>query len=161
MPTPESAADSWRDARADLGDLVARYAAAVDDRDYAGATALFDREGVLRTPDPPSRLAASHEHHGSAAILRALQRLGGVAASMHALTGAVFRPGARPDRAFGRVSCQAHHVFEHADGYRDAVWHIRYADEYGWIDGGWRFTSRDVNVTFITTAAVLAPNARR
>lgn len=138
------------DDRLALADLVHRYAARVDDRDHAGVAELFCEDGVLATPAPPQHLDPVAEHVGRTAVRRALAGLDGMAATFHAVTGAVF-DAEHPDRATGRVACLAHHVTRHDDRPRDLVWAVTYRDDYRRTSDGWLFARRAVHVTFVAT----------
>jgi len=143
--------DGW-----ELLDLVHRYAARVDDRDLAGAAALFAADGVLATPSPPTSLDPVDEATGTTAVAAALERLAELPLTVHAVTGAVFdrdRP-AGPDSARGRVTATAHHVTTRADGVVDLVWHLRYRDSYRRTADGWRFARRALHIDLIESRRV-------
>lgn len=135
--------------RAELTELAARYALAVDERRPDDVPALFTEDGVLVTPDPPRSLAPVTEHRGSAGVRAALGTVAGVPRTFHALAGSVLDP-AGPDEARGTVACTAHHVTGGADGVAaDLVWHLRYTDRYRREAGSWRFARRELAIVFV------------
>ncbi|WP_408897179.1 nuclear transport factor 2 family protein [Nocardioides sp. R1-1] len=142
------------DDRIALDDLVHRYALLVDGRDFAAVGALFTADALLHLPDPPAALDPSVEVRGRAAIVEALGRLTGFAATFHAVVGRIADP-LGPDRASGRVACEAHHVSVGDDGAtRDLTWYLHYADEYARADGRWLIARRALTVEAIATAPV-------
>lgn len=140
------------DDRIALDDLIHRYALLVDGRDLAAVGALFTADALLHLPDPPASLAPCVEVRGRAAIGEALARLTGFAATFHAVVGRIADPRG-PDRASGRVACQAHHVSTGEDGAaQDLTWYLHYADEYARVDGTWLIARRALTVEAIATA---------
>lgn len=137
-----------------LLDLVHRYAACVDDRDLAGAAALFSADGVLVRPDPPAHLEPVHRVVGPAAIERALHALDEVPVTAHEIVGVVLDPGDLAGSARGRVACVAHHLGRSEAGLSDLVWHLHYLDSYSLGAGGWRIDRRELHVDFIETRPV-------
>ncbi len=140
--------------RVELLDLVHRYAAYVDDRDLAGAAALFAPDGVLVRPDPPTHLTPVHAVTGPAAVEDALGALRGVPVTVHEVVGAVLDPAAGPNTARGRITCIAHHVTHRDDSWSDLVWHLRYLDDYVRTPHGWRFARRELHIDLIETRPV-------
>ena len=131
--------------RADLSDLVHRYAARVDDRDFSGAASLFTEDGVLVRPDPPDVLDPVHELVGRAAIEQGLRALEPVPLTIHAIVGEVY------DGTQGRVVCVAHHLL---DATTDLVWHLRYRDDYREVEGRWLIARRALSIDLIETRTV-------
>ena len=121
-------------------DLVHRYAARVDDRDFAGVAALFVPEGVLVAPDPPAVLDPVIEHVGRAAIEESMQALNGVVRTFHAIVGEVY------EGHLGRIACVAHHAL---DETTDLVWHLRYLDTYADTSDGWLIARRELHIDLI------------
>ncbi|WP_343993648.1 nuclear transport factor 2 family protein, partial [Nocardioides dubius] len=80
------------DDRLALHDLVARYAALVDARDFTAVGELFTPDAVLRTPAPPSELAPVNRLSGRTSIITELQRLEGFKATFHGILGVVLDP---------------------------------------------------------------------
>ncbi|MER6763756.1 MULTISPECIES: nuclear transport factor 2 family protein [Amycolatopsis] len=150
-----------------LHDLVHRYAARVDERDFAGVARLFGEPGdpgepgVLVLPDPPREFGPVHEHRGPEAVAAALSVLDEVPLTAHGITGAVFDPGDDPATARGRITCVAHHVTRRDGRFADAVWHLRYLDRYAKIGGEWRFARREVHLDLIGTREVRASRLGR
>ncbi len=131
--------------RAELSDLVHRYAARVDDRDFDGAAALFTEDGVLIRPDPPNVLDPVHELTGRAAIEQGLRALEHVPLTIHAIVGEVY------DGSSGRIVCVAHHLL---DATTDLVWHLRYSDDYREVEGQWLIARRALWIDLIETRSV-------
>ena len=140
--------------RAALSDLVHRYAASVDDRQFDSVVRLFTDTAELILPDPPTRLEPVHSHHGHTEISAALAGVAAVTRTEHAIVGEVFDEGAGPRVARGRIACIAHHWSQHADQLTDVVWHVRYDDEYALIDTQWRIAQRALTINAIETRPV-------
>lgn len=139
--------------RAALADLVHRYAAYVDDRDFGRAAALFTATAELILPDPPERLEPVHTHHGPAGVHAALGALRALARTRHEIVGEVYT-GAGADSAAGRIAGTAHHWSARGHGFADVVWHLRYDDIYLRGPEGWRIARRALTVDAITTGPV-------
>src|SRR6204780_1728972 len=71
--------------RAALGDLVHRYAAGVDDRQFYSVTALFAADAELIVPEPPATLEPIHSHRGEQAIAAAVAAVTQVTRTEHAI----------------------------------------------------------------------------
>lgn len=140
--------------RVALSDLVHRYAAGVDDRQFDAVAALFTPDAELTVPEPPAVLKPVHAHRGRPAVAAALSAVAAVARTEHAIVGEVYDAGPRPGTARGRIACVAHHWTQRADEVVDAVWHLRYDDEYESTDTGWRITRRSLTVNAIETRPV-------
>jgi hypothetical protein len=125
--------------------LAHRYAAAVDDRDFAAVAALFAPDGVLAVPRPPRNLDPVVEHVGPDGVLEAMAALASVPLTFHAVVGQVY------DGTHGRIACVAHHVLLGDGVVTDLVWHLRYLDEYVDTRSGWRFGRREVHVDLVET----------
>jgi hypothetical protein len=137
------------DVRWALSDLVHRYAADVDDREFASAAALFTIDAELAVPEPPAQLTPLHRHRGHEAIAAALAAVAAVVRTEHAIVGEVYSGAARPGTATGRIACVAHHWDRRGDDLTDLVWHLRYDDEYEFTDAGWRIGRRALTVNAI------------
>jgi ketosteroid isomerase-like protein len=140
--------------RAALTDLVHRYAAGVDDRQFDSVTALFTDSAELMLPESPAVLDPVHWHCGHAAIRTAIAAVAATIRTEHAIVGEVFDVGAQPDSARGRIACVAHHWDRHGDQLTDVVWHLRYDDEYLRTDAGWRIAHRTLTINAIETRPV-------
>lgn len=141
-------------ARAALSDLVHRYAANVDDRRFDAVAKLFTPTAELTVPEPPAELRPTHSHRGRDAIAAAVAAVAQTARTEHAIVGEVYDEGSGPRSARGRIACIAHHWNERADEVVDAVWHLRYDDEYESTDGGWRISRRALTILAIETRPV-------
>ena len=131
--------------RGSFSDLVHRYAARVDDRDFAGAASLFTEDGVLIRPDPPDVLDPVHELVGRTAIEQGLRALDTVPLTIHAIVGEVY------DETSGRIVCVAHHLINPTT---DLVWHLRYRDDYREVEGQWLIARRALSIDLIETRTV-------
>ena len=140
--------------RATLSDVVHRYAAGVDDRQFDAVVALFTETAELILPDPPASLEPVHRHRGRTEIGAAIAGVATVTRTEHAIVGEVYLDGAPPGTAHGRVACIAHHWSQHADQLTDVVWHVRYDDDYRLTDAGWRIDRRALTVNAIETRPV-------
>lgn len=140
--------------RAALSDLVHRYAADVDDRQFKSVAKLFTDTAELTVPEPPAALEPIHSHRGQEAIAAAVTAVAAVARTEHAIIGEVFDELARPGTARGRIACIAHHWNQRGDEMVDAVWHLRYDDEYELTDAGWRISRRALTINAIETRPV-------
>ena len=120
--------------RAALSDLVHRYAANVDDRQFDSVAELFAPTAELTVPEPPAALRPVHSHRGRPAIAAAVAAVAQTERTQHAIVGEVYgvlsEEGPRPAPRCGRIACIAHHFSERADELIDVVWHLRYDDEY-------------------------------
>jgi len=140
--------------RAALTDLVHRYAAGVDDRQFDSVTALFTDTAELMLPEPPAALDPVHRHCGHAAIRTAIAAVAATIRTEHAIVGEVFDAGLQPDSARGRIACVAHHWSQYGDQLTDVVWHLRCDDEYRRTDAGWRIAHRVLTINAIETRPV-------
>ncbi len=137
--------------RAALSDVVHRYAAGVDERQFNSVAELFTVSAELVVPEPPAALEPIHSHRGQAAIAAAAATVTQVERTEHAIVGEVYDEGPRPGSARGRIACIAHHWNRRADEIVDVVWHLRYDDEYELTDAGWRISRRALTVNAIET----------
>jgi SnoaL-like domain len=137
--------------RGALSDLVHRYAAYVDDRQFDSVATLFTETADLTVPEPPDALEPVHCHRGHDAIAAAVAAVGAVTRTEHAIVGEVYDAAARSGTAAGRVACIAHHWSPRGDEIVDVVWHLRYDDEYRLTDGAWRISRRALTINAIET----------
>lgn len=140
--------------RAALSDLVHRYAAGVDDRQFDSVVALFSETAELILPDPPSSLEPVRRHRGRAEISAAIVGVASVTRTEHAIVGEVYQDRSPPGIAHGRIACIAHHWSQRADQLIDVVWHVRYDDDYRLTDAGWRIDRRALTINAIETRPV-------
>jgi 3-phenylpropionate/cinnamic acid dioxygenase small subunit len=140
--------------RAALSDLVHRYAANVDDRQFDLVAKLFTVTAELTVPDPPAVLDPIHSHRGQEAIAAAVAAVTAVARTQHAIVGEVYDEVSGPGIARGRIACIAHHWNQRGDEVVDVVWHLRYDDEYELTDAGWRISRRALTINAIETRPV-------
>jgi 3-phenylpropionate/cinnamic acid dioxygenase small subunit len=140
--------------RAALTDLVHRYAAGIDDRQFDVVAELFTSTAELTVPDPPTVLNPVHRHRGQVAISAAITTVAATVRTEHAIVGEVYDAGPGADRARGRIACIAHHWTQRADQLTDVVWHLRYDDEYDLTDAGWRIDRRALTINAIETPPV-------
>lgn len=142
------------DQRVALSDLVHRYAARVDDREFNAVASLFTADAELVVPAPPADLLPIHSHRGRDAIAAAAAVVAAVARTEHAIIGEVYDAAAQPGIARGRIACVAHHWNERDADLMDVAWHLRYDDEYVLTDAGWRISRRALTVHAIETRPV-------
>jgi 3-phenylpropionate/cinnamic acid dioxygenase small subunit len=140
--------------RASLSDLVHRYAAGVDDRQFDSVAELFTTNAELTVPEPPATLEPIHSHQGQQAIAAAVTAVAAVARTEHAIIGEVYHEVPRRGSARGRIACIAHHWNQRPDEVVDVVWHLRYDDEYELTDAGWRISRRALTINAIETRPV-------
>lgn len=143
--------------RASLSDLVHRYAAAVDDRQFDSVARLFTATAELVVPEPGGGLRPVHSHGGQPAIAAAVGAVAQTLRTEHAIVGEVyevFDDGSRPATARGRIACVAHHWTERNGELVDVVWHLRYDDEYETTDAGWRIGRRALTINAIETRPI-------
>jgi 3-phenylpropionate/cinnamic acid dioxygenase small subunit len=140
--------------RASLSDLVHRYAAGVDDRQFDSVAELFTTNAELTVPEPPTALEPIHSHQGQQAIAAAVAAVAAVTRTEHAIIGEVYDEAARHGSARGRIACVAHHWNQRRDEVTDVVWHLRYDDEYALTDAGWRINRRALTINAIETRPV-------
>ena len=125
------------EARAEIGELIARYCFAVDERDTDRMGACFTRDGVFRSVDgvmnASGREAVIAQFHGRFAVLGPSNHF------THDRT--VSFDAAEPGRATGLVNAHAEVV---RNG--EALWtSLRYDDEYCLEEGHWRFRVRTLS----------------
>jgi hypothetical protein len=137
--------------RAALSDVVHRYAAGVDDRQFDTVVALFTETAELILPDPPTSLEPVHRHRGRTEISAAIAGVAAVTRTEHAIVGEVYDEDPRPRVARGRIACIAHHWSREADRLTDVVWHLRYDDEYLLTDSRWLIARRTLTINAIET----------
>jgi hypothetical protein len=142
--------------RAALADLVHRYAAVVDDRQFAFVTVLFTETAELVLPDPPAELNPVRRHCGHDEIGAAITAVAATIRTEHAIVGEVYDAGRRADTAHGRIAAIAHHWTRHREQLTDVVWHLRYDDDYLRTADGWRFARRVLTINAIETRPMRA-----
>ena len=144
--------------RAALSDLVHRYAANVDDRQFDSVAELFAPTAELTVPEPPAALRPIHSHQGRAAIAAAVAAVAQAERTQHAIVGEVYSVLSEevptPRTALGRIACIAYHFSERAGELIDVVWHLRYDDEYVLTESGWRISRRALTILAIETRPV-------
>jgi ketosteroid isomerase-like protein len=141
------------DAKAELHQLAARYATAVDSGDADGFAALFHPDATIRMFRPGDGGEPSVDIGGNDG-LRAIP--GSLAlrytATLHLVGHAVYDVEAGGE-ATGSVYCLAHHL-DRGSG-TDHVMHIVYRDRYRRDDDGrWRFVSREGSIPWTETRSV-------
>ncbi|MEZ0365105.1 nuclear transport factor 2 family protein [Mycobacterium sp. pUA109] len=134
-----------------LADLVHRYAAGVDDREFGAVAQLFTATAELIVPEAPATLEPVRAHRGRDAIAAALAAVTTVTRTQHAVVGEVYDPGPAPGAARGRIAGIAHHWTQRADGDSDLIWYLRYRDDYQLTDAGWLIRRRALTIDAIET----------
>jgi uncharacterized protein (TIGR02246 family) len=117
-----------------LQELAARYARAVDRRDYAAFSALFTADGVLHGPGYAMRAHGEIEKG-----IRLIERYESTQHCVHQQLVDV-----RGDSATGETYCVARHVYSRDGIARKLDMGIRYLDEYVRSDREWRFRRREL-----------------
>jgi hypothetical protein len=132
------------EARAEIAELLARYAFLIDDHEFGALGELF-------TPD--ARFGSSGSTHvGREAIVANYRALGEVYhISLHEARGFVL-DFLDDDHARGEVLGFS----EQASDRHTVVTSFRYDDEYVRLDGRWRFATRQVRTLYALTHAELA-----
>ncbi|GJM39048.1 MAG: hypothetical protein DHS20C19_24150 [Acidimicrobiales bacterium] len=127
-----------------LTDLVARYALAVDTRDFADLHQVFVPDATLDT----GRAVRT----GMDQITDAMQGLLRYESTSHLLGQQVVQP--TDDGATGITYCTAHHLTVDGDLRTDTVMQIHYHDRYVRTDDGWRIVTRRLDVRWRDTQPV-------
>jgi uncharacterized protein (TIGR02246 family) len=117
-----------------LQELAARYARAVDRRDYDAFVALFTDDGVLCGPGYVMKA------HGE--IEKGIRLIEQYEATQHCVHQQLV--DVRGDAARGETYCVARHVYEKAGVKRKLDMGVRYQDEYRRERGAWRFVRREL-----------------
>jgi ketosteroid isomerase-like protein len=119
--------------RAELAELIARYALAVDDRDLEAIGRLFTPDGAFRSRD------GVMEARGTQAVLEQFRgRFRALKLSNHFSHDHIFEFGADPDAATGLITA-------HAEVWRNGralIGALRYQDSYRRFEGRWCFADR-------------------
>lgn len=134
-----------------LSDLVHRYAAYVDTRQFDDVAELFTATAQLTVPNPPESLGPSVHHDGQSGVRAAMAALRGVSRTHHAIVGEVYTDANPDGAARGFITCVAHHWSENDGQFTDTVWYLHYADEYQRTDSGWRIAQRALSIDAIET----------
>ena len=122
-----------------LGELVRRYACLVDARQFDHLIDVFTLDGVLDSGRGIRR--------GIAEISEAMQSLHRYRSTDHRVAEVEFsRDENDPERAWGRVFCEAHHISDHDGELTNRIMMIRYDDRYRTTDQGWRIEQRTLNL---------------
>lgn len=134
--------------RAELSDLVHRYAVGVDARDWDAVEALFTDDAVLVVPEPPRTLDPATER----TVREAMAALEDVVRTVHEIGAEVYDVAG--DAATGRVTGSAHHLVERSGDLLDLTWRLRYADRFRRTSEGWRFTRRELTIDVVDVRSV-------
>jgi ketosteroid isomerase-like protein len=133
--------------RAELSELVARYAHCVDTRDFDSLREVFTSDAVLVT--------SRGERRGLDEIQTAMNGLRRYEATFHFVGQSVFSADSLDAaRAFGETLCEAHHVSSDDDQRTNRVMYIRYHDRYHRTTAGWRISARRLEVPWTETRQV-------
>lgn len=134
-----------------ISDLVATYAAAVDDRDFDAIMGMFTTDGALARPPWEARGSVDLD----AFYRRAIGRYDWTVHAVHGHAAEI--DATDPDRASGFVGCHAEHALEG----EVVVAALRYRDQYARVDGRWLFARREVQFAHVGVAPHMAAVARR
>ncbi|MEQ8840274.1 MAG: nuclear transport factor 2 family protein [Acidimicrobiales bacterium] len=127
------------DDRFALAELAARYAVAVDTRDFARLRDVFVADARLDS--------GRSVRDGIDAILDAMQGLLRYDATTHVLGQQLLEPHDGDIR--GVTYCTAHHLTVADEQRTDRVMHIRYHDRFVPTDAGWRIANRRLELVWI------------
>lgn len=158
----DAGAGTLNDER-ELAALVISYATAVDGRDGDRLAGLFVEDGELVIPKVPVDLRPVLVRKGSEVLRQIPDGLRRFTKTFHEVLNREFTiEGAI---ASGLVYCVAHHVTAAAgdrplgDGTEekagagapgtDAVWYIRYLDDYRRTPAGWRIVRRELHLEWV------------
>ena len=117
-----------------LQELSARYARAVDRRDYAAFVTLFTSDGVLCGP------GYSLKAHGE--IEQGIRLIAQYEATQHCVHNQLVEVSG--DVARGETYCVARHTYAREGVKRKLDMGIRYQDDYRREGGAWRFVRREL-----------------
>lgn len=117
-----------------LQELAARYARAVDRREYPAFAALFTADGVLCGP--------GYAMSGRAEIERGIAGIEQYEATQHCVHQQLV--DVRGDTATGETYCVARHVYTRDGVRRKLDWGVRYQDEYRREADAWRIARREL-----------------
>ena len=117
-----------------LQELAARYARAVDRRDYAGFVALFTADGVLCGPGYAMR--------GAREIDAGIRLIEQYEATQHCVHQQLVEVSG--DDARGETYCVARHVYARDGAKRKLDMGVRYQDAYRRERGAWRIQRREL-----------------
>jgi uncharacterized protein (TIGR02246 family) len=117
-----------------LQDLSARYAHAVDRRDYEAFVALFADGGVLCGP--------GYEMKSRAEIERGIRLIEQYESTQHCVHQQLLE--VQGNTASGETYCVARHVYTRDGAKRKLDMGVRYQDEYRREPSGWRFARREL-----------------
>jgi ketosteroid isomerase-like protein len=152
----DAGAGTLNDER-ELAALSISYAAAVDGRDGDRLAGLFVEDGELVIPKVPVDLRPVLVRKGSEVLRQIPDGLRRFTKTFHAVLNREFT--IEGGTATGVVYCIAHHVTaggEGADvtagagsGGTDAMWYIRYLDDYRRTAAGWRIVRRELHLEWV------------
>lgn len=158
----DAGAGTLNDER-ELAALVISYAAAVDGRDGDRLAGLFLEDGELVIPKVPVDLRPVLVRKGSEVLRQIPDGLRRFTKTFHEVLNREFT--IEGGTASGVVYCVAHHVTAAEGGGTeatagagsagtDAVWYIRYLDQYERTAAGWRIVRRDLHLEWVEERAV-------
>jgi hypothetical protein len=137
----------------ELAALCVSYATTVDGRDGDRFVALFVEDGELVIPKVPADLRPVLVRKGAEVLRQVPDGLRRFTKTYHEVLNREFT--IEGGTATGIVYCVAHHVTA-AEGRAtgepagtDAVWYIRYFDEYRRTAAGWRFARRELHLDWV------------
>jgi uncharacterized protein (TIGR02246 family) len=130
--------------RAEIAELLARYAFLIDDHDFEALGELFAPDARFGSP--------GSTHVGREAIVANYRALGDLyPVTLHEARGFVL-DFVDDDTAHGEVLGFS----EQASGQHTVITSFRYSDSYVRLDGRWRFAARQVRTLYAMTHAELA-----
>ncbi len=153
----DAGAGTLNDER-ELAALCVAYAVAVDTRDGDRLAGLFVEDGELVIPKVPTDLRPVLVRKGSETLRQIPDGLRRFTKTFHEVLNREFT--IESGAATGVVYCVAHHVTAaegdgpEARGGTDAVWYIRYLDDYRRTAAGWRITRRELHLEWVEERTV-------
>lgn len=141
LPMPDS---PTVDDRLALAELAARYAAAVDLRDFERLREVFVDDCRLDT--------GRSVREGVDAVIEAMRGLLRYEATSHVVGQQLL--DTVDGEVHGLTWCTAHHLRTDDGDRTDTVMHIRYHDRFVRVDDGWRIATRRLELLWTDTQPV-------
>jgi hypothetical protein len=124
-----------------IQDLAAKYARAVDRRDFELLESLFTRDARLAVHyGDPAKVAARNEMRGVERIVAGIRTIDRYRATTHFVGNQTVEIAG--DEARAETYCLAHHLHQRDGRWFDHVMSIRYADRCVRESGRWKFAER-------------------
>lgn len=137
--------------RAEIRDLIERYAGYADARRPDDLAELFTEDGVLVVRLDPN-VEEPTVRQGRAAIAEAIRFLDRYRHTQHLIASSII--DVEGDAAHAESQCTAHHI--NGEGAQTSDWtvHLRYSDDFVRVDGRWLIARRELRTMWMTTSVV-------